>query len=239
MAHAYDTLAEDGRLTSGTMAAHTGGPVGILKVTDSDGHLVAPENSDASGLDKPTSEQAIPSSVAQEAKSILETVVASGTGTHAQTGQYEWGKTGTTTDNGDAWFVGATKDITVAIWVGYPDSNKSMSTLYGGQPVDGGTYPADIFRQIVESWDQLKREERANHQNPGTYAPSSSSGSSSSYSGVTTTPTTTTAAPTVTPTTSTPPSSGGGTTQAPAPAPAQPAAPAPAPATRAGWSSAG
>ena len=114
-----------------------------------------------SGLNKPASQQVIPTTVAQETKSILETVVSQGTGTHAQTGQYEWGKTGTTTDNGDAWFVGATSDITVAVWVGFPNSNEPMKTLYNGGPVDGGTIPADIFRDIVNGWDSIKASERA------------------------------------------------------------------------------
>jgi penicillin-binding protein 1A len=221
MAHAYETLAEDGRLTSGTMAAQQGAPVGILKVTGRDGHLVAADNG-ASGIDKPQTQQVVPTSVAQEAKSILETVVTSGTGTHAQTGHYEWGKTGTTTDNGDAWFVGATKDITVAIWVGYPDSNKSMSTLYSGGPVDGGTFPADIFRQIVDSWNSLQASEhaarRAKGSSHGTPAPTTTA---PTYA-----PTTTSSVPPAT-TVPAPSTGGGGST----PAPAQPAAPAPAPAS--------
>ena len=166
MAHAYDTLAQDGQSTSGTMAAQSGGPVGILKVTDSDGHLVEADNG-ASGVNEVKSQQVIPSTVAQTTKSILQTVVASGTGTHAQTGGYVWGKTGTTTSNGDAWFVGATEDITVAIWVGYPNSNKPMSTLYNGGPVDGGTIPADMFSEIISAWDGIKASERAHRKHGG------------------------------------------------------------------------
>jgi penicillin-binding protein 1A len=226
MAHAYDTLAENGQLTSGTMAAARGAPVGILKVTDSNGHVVAPDNG-ASGIDRVEQEQVVPSNVAAEAKSILETVISSGTGTHAQTGQYEWGKTGTTTNNGDAWFVGSTKDITVAVWVGYPNSNQSMSTLYNGGPVDGGTYPADIFRQIVDAWDQIKAEEHR-----GTHA--STTSSSSSYVAPTTTTvapssgTAPSAAPSTAPATGgTSHATGQATQAAPAPAPTQ-QAPAPA-----------
>jgi penicillin-binding protein 1A len=232
MAHAYDTLAANGRLISGTMATAPGAPVGILKVTDSSDHVVTANNG-APGINRVESEQVIPASVAEEAKSILETVVSEGTGTHAQTGQYEWGKTGTTTDNGDAWFVGATRDITVAVWVGYPNSTTPMKTLYSGGPVDGGTYPADIFRQIVEAWGQINAEER--HAHHVTTIPSSStSSSSSSYTPSTTTvaPPSTTAVPSAPP--SSAPATGGGATQstgqaAPA-APAAPTQPAPAPA---------
>jgi penicillin-binding protein 1A len=222
MAHAYDTLAEDGQLTSGTMAAQPGDPVGILKVTDSSGHPVTANNG-ASGIDRVQQQQVVPSSVAAEAKSILETVVSQGTGTHAQVpGELIWGKTGTTTDNGDAWFVGVSKDITVAVWVGYPNSNTPMKTLYNGGPVDGGTYPADIFRQIVEAWDQIKAQEnRSNHV---------STTSSSTYSAPTTVaPSSTTVAPSTTP--STAPATGGGTAHGTGQAaPAAPAAPQQAPA---------
>jgi penicillin-binding protein 1A len=224
MAHAYDTLAQDGQLTSGTMAAHTNGPVGILKVTDSDGHLVEPDNG-ASGLNETRTSQVIPATVAQTTKSILQTVVASGTGTHAQTGGYVWGKTGTTTDNGDAWFCGATNEITVCVWVGYPNSNKPMSTLYNGGPVDGGTIPADMFSEIVSAWNDVKSEERSHRGHGGSSASSGTSTSVTPY-----TPPATTVAPAVpaapAPSTGAGGGGGGGTQQAtPAPAPA----PAPAP----------
>jgi penicillin-binding protein 1A len=94
--------------------------------------------------------------VATTARTILHTVVTSGTGRNAYTGDpSEWGKTGTTENNGDAWFVGSNRDITVAIWVGHADSVKPMLTEYGGAPVDGGTIPALIFNEIVGAYDQL------------------------------------------------------------------------------------
>jgi penicillin-binding protein 1A len=224
MAHAYDTLAENGQLTSGTMAADQGQPVGILKVTNRSGNLVAPEDSNASGLDKTVQQQVVPTSVAQETKSILQTVVESGTGTHAQTGGYVWGKTGTTTDNGDAWFVGATKDITVAVWVGYPNSNKAMSTLYNGGPVDGGTFPADIFHDVVEAWDQIRSDE--NHHHGGKSGVPLTTPSSTPS----TAPSVTVAPATPTPVTPAPPTRGGTAQPAPAtPAPQPTPTPTPAP----------
>jgi penicillin-binding protein 1A len=229
MAHAYDTLAEDGKLTSGTMAAQNGGPVGILKVTDSGGHLVEPDNG-ASGLNELKQQQVVPTTVAQTTKSILQTVVSSGTGVHAQTGGYVWGKTGTTTDNGDAWFVGSTEDITVAIWVGYADSNKPMSTLYNGGPVDGGTIPADIFAEIISNWENIKAAERA-HRRAG----------ATDTSGTSSVPTyvapSTTVAP-ATPAAPVPSTGGGGATQA-APAPTPAPAPAPVPGGTGGGAASG
>ena len=60
------------------------------------------------------------------------------------------GKTGTTDNYGDAWFVGYTPDLVVAVWVGYPDALRPMTTEFGGEPVTGGTLPALIWKQFVE-----------------------------------------------------------------------------------------
>ena len=58
------------------------------------------------------------------------------------------GKTGTTEGYGDAWFVGWTKEYTVAVWVGYPDQFKPMETEFQGDPVAGGTYPAGHLQDV-------------------------------------------------------------------------------------------
>jgi penicillin-binding protein 1A len=88
----------------------------------------------------------------------MRTVVTEGTGVAADIPNF-WvaGKTGTTSNYADAWFVGFTQPlagypdgITVAVWVGYYKNAKSMATAYGGKPVYGGTYPALIFRSYVE-----------------------------------------------------------------------------------------
>ena len=61
----------------------------------------------------------------------------------------QWGKTGTTENYGDAWFVGSSGSLTVAVWVGYPDRLKPMETEWRGEPVAGGTYPAAIWKQFM------------------------------------------------------------------------------------------
>ena len=58
------------------------------------------------------------------------------------------GKTGTTESYGDAWFVGWTKEYTVAVWVGYPDEFKPMETEFQGEPVAGGTFPAGDLEDV-------------------------------------------------------------------------------------------
>ncbi len=83
---------------------------------------------------------------------ILQGVVTSGTGRAAQVpGWAIAGKTGTTENEGDAWFVGFTPKLTVAVWVGYPTRLQPMLTEFHGQPVVGGTYPALIFKSFLES----------------------------------------------------------------------------------------
>lgn len=154
MTHAYLTLEEDGDRISGTMAASPGGPVGIQEVTDGDGELVE-DRTGASGENESVRRQVIDPEVAETATTILSGVVSSGTGTNARTGEATWGKTGTTDDNGDAWFCGATPDITACVWVGHADSNQPMTSEYGGSPVDGGTYPALIFADVVNAWVTL------------------------------------------------------------------------------------
>jgi penicillin-binding protein 1A len=161
MAHAYNTLAADGNRLSGTMAADDGGPVGIIDIYDGgdcdcyQGGDPVPDETGANGVNKTTAKQVIDPAVASEAKSILSTVVSSGTGHLAETGDPTWGKTGTTDDNGDAWFCGATPKITACVWVGFPDTVTPMETEYGGAPVDGGTFPALIFSRVVDAYDSV------------------------------------------------------------------------------------
>jgi penicillin-binding protein 1A len=83
--------------------------------------------------------------VAAKGREILEQNMTQGTGGHAIIGCPAAGKTGTTDDNTDAWFVGFTPRWTTAVWVGYPKDDIQMNTLYFGGPVDGGTFPADIW----------------------------------------------------------------------------------------------
>jgi penicillin-binding protein 1A len=107
---------------------------------------------------------------------VLTTVVTSGTGKNAQTGEPTWGKTGTTDDNGDAWFCGATDEITVCVWVGHADTVEPMKTEFGGSPVDGGTFPALIFADVVNAYTSLEDARKAGQdpdvESSGTTSPS-------------------------------------------------------------------
>jgi penicillin-binding protein 1A len=179
--------------------------------------------------------------VATTAKGILHEVVTQGTGKNAYIGDdSQWGKTGTTEDNTNAWFCGAITEITACVWVGYPEGYVQMTTEYGGSPVDGGTFPAIIWARVVEAWKQIEadraaeREAEAAANGDDSTDSSDSSGYDYSDSGTdystptytapetttpeATTPTTPTAPPetttpapeATTPTTPTTPSTGGG-----------------------------
>jgi penicillin-binding protein 1A len=155
MAYAYSTLANDGQRVYGSMSpgGSTRAPVAIEKVLNPDG-----STRDVNHVHR---EKVIPYNVAQTAKGILAGVISGGTGKAAQIGEFAAGKTGTTENYGDAWFVGFNKDLTVAVWVGYPDKLRPMLTEYHGSPVAGGTFPAEIWHDFMTSWIKLRDTRKA------------------------------------------------------------------------------
>jgi penicillin-binding protein 1A len=156
--YAYSTIGNNGDRISGSLAPRPGdSPVAYTKVTGSDGKIIKGGDNDS------THEQTLEEGAVEEAKRIMETVVSTGTGTHAEIGaEGQWGKTGTTENNGDAWFCGGIEDqVTACVWVGYPDSTTPMSTLYNGGPVMGGTYPALIWASVISAWEEIKAERAA------------------------------------------------------------------------------
>jgi penicillin-binding protein 1A len=83
--------------------------------------------------------------------SILQGVVNQGTGRQAALpNRPVAGKTGTTENYGDAWFVGYTPQLVTAIWVGYPNKLVPMTSQFHGGPVAGGTFPALIWKAFME-----------------------------------------------------------------------------------------
>jgi len=155
--YAYSTIANDGDRVSGTLAARPGdSPVAYTQVTDWDGQTIKGGDNDSLHT------QVVSEGVAKEAKGILETVVSNGTGTHAQIGvSGQWGKTGTTENNGDAWFCGGIEEVTACVWVGYADTTTPMTTLYNGGPVMGGTFPALIWSSVISAWQEIRAERAA------------------------------------------------------------------------------
>jgi penicillin-binding protein 1A len=145
MAHAYETIARGGRRVSGTLADR-GAPVGIQAVDG--GGRTLPDGAHRD-VNRVTTQAVLPPGIAATETSILETVVQSGTGRAAATGHFAAGKTGTTSNYGDAWFVGWDSRYTVAVWVGYPNGLVPMTTAFNGNPVLGGTYPALIWHNFI------------------------------------------------------------------------------------------
>jgi penicillin-binding protein 1A len=151
MAYAYSTIANRGQKVSGTLAPDGRGPVAIERV----------EGAGVEDKNERKSERVFSQAIGETAHQILAGVVLSGTGEAAQIDEFAAGKTGTTENYGDAWFVGFNKELTVAVWVGYPDKLIPMETEYLGGPVAGGTYPAEIWQDLMSSWIEIRERRDA------------------------------------------------------------------------------
>jgi penicillin-binding protein 1A len=90
-------------------------------------------------------------------KTMLQGVVERGTARPIQElAPYIAGKTGTTEDSNDAWFVGFTNDVTVAVWVGYDNADGERRTLGDGET--GAKVAIPIFKPIIQAvWAQIPR----------------------------------------------------------------------------------
>ncbi|HEY6992435.1 MAG TPA: transglycosylase domain-containing protein [Xanthobacteraceae bacterium] len=83
-------------------------------------------------------------------KTILQGVLARGTARSiAGLAPYVAGKTGTSDDENDAWFVGFTNDVTVAVWMGYDNATGKRRTLGGG--ATGGHVAVPIFEPVIQA----------------------------------------------------------------------------------------
>ena len=108
---------------------------------------------------RPVGKAAMTTGEADLLTSILQGVVTQGTGKRAALPDRPTaGKTGTTDNYGDAWFVGYTPQLAVAVWVGYPDKLQPMLTEFGGKPVAGGTLPAQIWHAFMTAADKQLKE---------------------------------------------------------------------------------
>jgi penicillin-binding protein 1A len=83
-------------------------------------------------------------------KTMLQGVLARGTARSiAGLAPYVAGKTGTSDDENDAWFVGFTNDITVAVWIGYDNADGKRRTLGSGST--GGSVAVPIFESVIQA----------------------------------------------------------------------------------------
>jgi penicillin-binding protein 1A len=132
MSSAYGTLATGGQHVN---------PVPVVRVTDSKGEVLWEAN--------PKPKQVVDPQVASVADGILQKVVLYGTGTAANIGRPQIGKTGTADTHTNAWFVGSLPQLTAAVWVGFARGAVPMEPPTTRITVFGGTWPAQIWRLFM------------------------------------------------------------------------------------------
>lgn len=96
--------------------------------------------------------RALDPGVAWLATTMLKGVVENGTAEQARLEGWEVaGKTGTTSDYTDAWFVGYTPNLSTAVWIGYPQGRIPLREVHGEPVVSGGSWPARIWHDFQQS----------------------------------------------------------------------------------------
>jgi penicillin-binding protein 1A len=142
MARAFATFADDGTRIDG--AALGNRPRAIARIRNPQGRLIEDN--------RPVRRQILTKNQDALLTSLLEGVIREGTGQRAALpDRAAAGKTGTTENFGDAWFVGYTPELATAVWVGYPNGLRPMLTEFHGEPVAGGTFPAEIWRAFTRA----------------------------------------------------------------------------------------
>jgi penicillin-binding protein 1A len=131
MASAYSVFAARG------MRAE---PTPVLKVTDRDGNVIIDNT-------KPTTTRVLKEDVADNVTDILQGVLESGTAAGRGIERPAAGKTGTTQNNNDAWFIGYTPTLATAVWMGY--ENKTSATRKTLGNITGGSFPARIWQTFM------------------------------------------------------------------------------------------
>jgi penicillin-binding protein 1A len=131
MASAYGTLATRGFRYP---------PVAIQMVKGASGRVISRA--------RPIGQPVLDGTVCALETEALENVIREGTGRRAQIGRPAAGKTGTTQNYADAWFVGYTPQLVTSVWVGYPQGQRPMYDVHGRR-VAGGTFPAEIWARFM------------------------------------------------------------------------------------------
>jgi penicillin-binding protein 1A len=155
MARAFATFANDGARIDGTLLGNAPRAVASIR---SDGRVVR---------NRPEARQVLDPNDNRTLTHMLVDVVEDGTGQRADLPERPVaGKTGTTENYGDAWFVGYTPQLAVAVWVGYPNKLIPMETEFNGDPVAGGTFPALIWKTFAQSAVRYMKEPPAGFPYP-------------------------------------------------------------------------
>jgi penicillin-binding protein 1A len=93
--------------------------------------------------------QAMSRDVAQQVTAALTETVRRGTGQQAKIGRPVAGKTGTSQEHRDAWFVGYTPELSAAVWVGYAEGQVPMEPPNTPFTITGGTWPAQVWSRFA------------------------------------------------------------------------------------------
>jgi penicillin-binding protein 1A len=101
-------------------------------------------------------EQALTRDEAAVVTQALRRVITDGTASYyhdldADIGRPAAGKTGTTNNFVDAWFIGFIPQLTTSVWVGYPDERRPMVNINGLTEINGENYPLDIWSLYMQS----------------------------------------------------------------------------------------
>jgi penicillin-binding protein 1A len=182
MTSGYATIANDG--------VHCQ-PYAIARVLSSTGQSIYRQ--------KPDCTRAIPAWVAEEETAMLEGVVRFGTGTAANIGRPQAGKTGTGQNYQDAWFLGYVPQLATGVWVGYARAEVPMFYVPGYGAGFGGVLAAPIWHDYMAMATQGMRIEYFASPSVGFYAAAPPSPSPTTSPTTTPTPTPT-PIPTPTPT---------------------------------------
>ncbi|MBF0558076.1 MAG: PBP1A family penicillin-binding protein [Nitrospirae bacterium] len=113
-------------------------PISIKYITDAAGNVL--ESNDPEGVEAVTTQSAF------LITSMMKDVIRYGTGMRADIGRVAAGKTGTSNDYKDAWFVGYTPQLVGCVWVGYDDMRKSL-----GRGEVGGRAAAPIWANFMRN----------------------------------------------------------------------------------------
>jgi penicillin-binding protein 1A len=176
---------------------------------------------------KPHRNRALTRDQARVMNFTLSQVVEHGTGTGANFGGPLAGKTGTTEDYGDAWFVGYTPKLVSAVWMGYPEGQSRQMTSVHGMKVNGGSLPATIFEKFMSRATRDPRYSGGDFPKPDSF-PGKVLGQRVAFVDQSPAPSSATSTPSTvktkasTPASSTPPTTGGPNPTQPSPRPTTP-----------------
>jgi penicillin-binding protein 1A len=118
-----------------------------------------------------TEEQALTRDEAAVVTQALRGVITDGTASYyhdldAEIGRPSAGKTGTTNNFVDAWFIGFIPQLTTSVWVGYPDERRPMVNINGLSQINGENYPLDIWSLYMQDAVRLVPEQEFDVPSP-------------------------------------------------------------------------